>query len=459
MRELTKSTISYFWSMSLFGAQQMTKTLTAPEQAAESFYVLTQTAVGELGDLFNGAYQIGDAVQDFAVDLTFDALTLRALNPAYAEELSEAVVRETSSALTNWVSDENRRLALAELRNKYEVYNLVRNVRSLLSVPESGDFPLGELIEKAYVLGAYPDLWAVEGLGHDYTTAVWEVGKPLRHLLTDANAQALPAKSLTMMHAGMGLAFAEKLLPQLTPYSSDAEFRRVLAQYVTLCRENARAGYIGAAYESLGLVARTWHPQLVEKIDWHLAAVSEELLGYFWHGVGRALYFLPLYFVPGILSAWNAARREPPHEIGRRNAVAGLAWATTLVNMRQPEIMLRLLRQHGAQLIQNDAFADGVAAACVTGWDITPGDAYIAAFCQYQPASSDARLNALWQELAADSCRNALQRFHPVLQKHDRLGEVFRYQSLAALVARLDNRNSPPGAQSERGEENLRTWT
>ena len=132
VQELTKSTISYFWSLSLLGAQQMADTVFSPEKAAESFYVVGQSMVDEFGDLLNGAYQIGDAAQDYAADLAFDTLTLRAFSPAYISRLGEALAEQSSDTLTNWAFEENRRLVVAELKNKYEVYNLVKNVRSLL---------------------------------------------------------------------------------------------------------------------------------------------------------------------------------------------------------------------------------------------------------------------------------------------------------------------------------------
>lgn len=439
VRDFTKSTISYFWSLSMLGAQQMTNTIFSPEKAEESFYVVGQQMVDELGDLLNGAYQIGNAAQDFAADLAFDTLTFRAFSPAYVSRFGTALARQSSETFTSWAVEENRRLAVAELKNKYEVYNLVKNVRSLLSVPAHGEFPLDDLIEKAYALGAYPDLWAVEGLGHDYAVHIWDQGKLPQNLLTDEKAETLPAKSLTMMHAGIGLAFAEKLLPELTPYSSDSEVADVIERFIDLCRENSRPGYVGAAYESLGLVTRTWHPQLVTAVDAYLGQKDEKTLGHFWHGIGRALYFLPIYFLPDLLSAWNAAAEEPPHETGRRNAVAGLAWATTLVNIRQPEIMLRLLYQRGEILARNDAFVNGVASACIVGWDITPDDVYISSFYQFQPSTSDERLKLLWQKMIADECRRALQNIYPVLKKHERLGEVFRYQSLTDLAVSLND--------------------
>ncbi len=439
MRELAKSTFSYFWSLSLLGAQQMANTILSPEKAAESFYVVGQKMVDEFGDLLNGAFQVGDAAQDYAADLAFDTLSFRSFNPAYISRFGESLARQSSDTLTNWGCEESRGLALTELKNKYEVYNIVKNAPLFSEAHGDGKFPLAELVEKAFSFGAYPDLWAVEGLGHDYAEYFWKSGKPFQNLLTDADAAILPAKSLTMMHAGIGLAFAQKLLPQLTPYSSPFEIDDVLGRFINLCRENSRSGYVGAAFESLGLVTRTWHPHLVGIVDKYLGARDEEILGHFWHGTGRALYFLPVYFVPDLLSVWDAAETEPPHEIGRRNAVAGLAWAKTLVNIRQPEIMLHLLRQRGERLARNDAFADGVASACIVGWDIPPGDDYIRSFCEYEPADADEQLNVLWRNLITNNCRAALQEIYPVLKRSEKLGEVFRYQSLTDLAARLNN--------------------
>jgi len=372
------------------------------------------------------------------VDLMFDVVTLQAFNPNYVARLTNDAAEQSRETLRVLAPGEDCRLAWQELRNKYEVFTLVKNVRTLVNEPADGDFPLGELIERAYALGAYPDLWAVEGLGHDYAARLWRVGDPIRGILTDARSSVLPVKSLTMMHAGLGLAFAERLMEIVTPYSPAAEIRRVLDEFITLCRDNSRAGYVGAAYESLGLVTRTWHARMVSIVDRQLREIDEEVAGYFWHGVGRALYFLPIYFVPGLLSPWRAVEREPPDDFAGRNALAGLAWAMTLVNMRQPEIMANLLRHRGARLSQTDAFANGVSSSIIVGHDITPGDIYITAFCRYQPSASEPRLMELWNDLVGRPCRDALARFYPVLQRHDRLGEVFHYQSLPRLIARLE---------------------
>jgi hypothetical protein len=443
MRDLTKAAFSYTWAMSLFGVQQVANLL-APSELGEparranaAFYSVTQATEEQFGDLVWAAYQVGDDLQRSTVNLFFDILTLRALTPAYAAQFAETVARQSAETLRTFTSGENLNLALQEFRNNYEVYNLVKHVHDRLHIPSRGEFPLDQLVERAYALGAYPDLWAIEGLGHDYAQTFLERGLPVRNILTDERASVLPAKSLTMMHAGIGLAFAQRLMKRLTPYSVGAEIRGVLRDFIERCQENSRRGYVGAAYESLGLVTRTWHAQMVQVIDRQLSEMEPEVQSYFWHGAGRALYFLPIYFVPGLLSPWRAAEQEPPHELGRRNMLAGLAWAMTLVNMRQPAIMENLLRYQGERLSRSDAFVNGVMSALIMGHDITPDDPFIKGFCRYRPDASEPALDERWTRMVAQPCQEALEHIYPLLREHERLGDLFHYRNLRELAEQL----------------------
>src|SRR5205085_1268948 len=172
--------------------------------------------------------------------------------------------QQSEDTLRTFSSAENVRLAWQELRNNYEVFNLVKHVSSLLHIPsDEQGFDLSNLVQKAYALGAYPDLWAVEGLGHDYASTLWQKGGRTRGILSDVSTDVLPAKSLTMMHAGLGLAFAQQLMNTVTPFDPADKIRGVLREFVTLVDDNSRRGYEGAAYESLGLVTRFWQSQMV----------------------------------------------------------------------------------------------------------------------------------------------------------------------------------------------------
>jgi len=446
MRELAKSAVRYTWAMSLFGVQQAANVLTPssfrqPARRANSaFFSVKQAAEIEFEDIVFAAYQVGDEVQRGLADIFFDTVTLQAFHPNYLSNLTSAVVEQSQDTLQHFSSAENARLAWQELRNNYEVFNLVKHVSSLLHVPsDDAKFDLRKLVQDAYALGAYPDLWAVEGLGHLYALTFWNKGRPIRGILTDVNPEVLPAKSLTMMHAGMGLGFAQQLMNTITPYGAPEEIRRVLREFVTLVDDNSKPGYEGAAYESLGLVTRFWHSQMVPVVEEHLRQFAPHVLGYFWHGVGRSLYFLPLYFVPGLLSPWLAIEREAPHEFALLNMTAGLAWATTIVNVRQPELLENFLRMRGDQVSRTPAFTNGLMSTLIMGIDITPGDTFIMQFLDYVPKRSDARVVELWERLVSQPAREAVQRIHPIFREHGFLGEVFQYHaSLPELAARVE---------------------
>jgi hypothetical protein len=446
MLELTKSAVSYSWAMSLFGAQQfahfvLPQDLVRPAKSlAAAFYPLTQAIETEVtdSDLIFGAFLFGDEAQRALVDLTFDSLTLKAFTPEYLEKLGHDATVQWKEMRRVFSSAESVRLAWEELKNNFEVFKLVKDASRLLAVPPGGqEFDLGKAVEAAYALGQFPDLWAIEGLGHDYAMTFWGRKKPLTGVMTEGQARALPAKSLTMMHAGMGLAFAQQLMKRITPSSPAADIRNVLQEFVTLVEANSKKGYQGAAYESLGLVTRFWHSPLVNIVAKHLKEVEPAAVGYFWHGVGRALYFFPTYFVPGFLSAWIPAEQEAPSEQARLNMIAGLTWATTLVDIRQPQIMESILKYYGDMIAKTPAFSNGVMSTLIMGSDITPNDYYITRFLEYQP--SDPRVTDLWDTLVARPARDAVGRIHPVLRQHNRLGEVFRYQDLTELADRLAN--------------------
>lgn len=451
MLELTKSAISYSWAMSLFSVQQVANLLTPrhvsePTRKADAAsYSVTQATQNQFSDLILGGFQIGDEAQRYLVSLMFDTLTLRAFAPSYVSRMTSDIVEQSRDTLRVFTSAENARLAWQELKNNYEVFNLVGNSGSLLNIPAEGqDFDPIKAIEKAYALGKYPDLWAVEGLGHDYAMTFfpqWGQGQPVRGILTEGRASALPDKSLTMMHAGLGLAFAQQLMNRITPYSPASDIRAVLREFVTLVKDNSRKGYKGAAYESLGLVIRFYHSQMVNVVDKHICEVEPEVLGYFWHGVGRAHYFLPIYFVPGLLSPWLAAEREAPHDCALLNMIAGLAWAMTIVNVRQPKIMENFLKYQVDQVASTPAFSNGVMSTLIMGIDITPGDSYITSFLQYRPHGTDQQTAEIWNKLVGWPANDALKRVYPTLKKHNRLGEVFRYQDLSELAERLEGRS------------------
>src|SRR5262249_54869268 len=211
--------------------------------------------------------------------------------------------------------------------------------------------------------------------------------------------------------------------------------------------DNATTGYEGAALESLGLITQngqfyndTRPDQMVQIVSRELEQIDPEAFEYFWHGVGRAHYFLPIHFVPGYGSNWHAVRmiqHAVPNERAWLNAIAGLAWAITMVDIRHPQIAANLLQHHGAQLAADDGFANGVASALMMRYDTTPSAPFITPFYQYQPDRAAAQLVQLWHDQVQQPSTVALQEYYPILRRHHRLGEIFRYHDFQELMARL----------------------
>ena len=370
-----------------------------------------------------------------------DAITFDALNPRGMMRASLDMMRLSAEALKLLLPGQVSRVVWQEFKNKLQAFDLFENVDSVLSLSAGTDVPLTKLIEKTRALDAYQAVWATEGVGHYHTEMCWDRTGTPKDLLRSSDADALPVKSLTALHAGMGLSLANRLLKTIRSSDSESEIRVMLKKLLDLCRHNSRSGYVGVAYEALGLVTRNLYPHLVQVVDRQLEEIDERLVGYFWHGVGRAIYFAPTNFLPFNSSPWRAVEmteREPPHEIGRLNALAGLVWAMMLVNIRQPEILETMVRHHGTKFSQGDALSNGVSSAIMIWRDSTADDSCIAALCQHRPEPSDPDFNQLWTEQVLRAGRNALQRFYPVIRAHDCLGEVFQYQSLPELVGRLE---------------------
>jgi len=388
------------------------------------------------GASLNAVVQFGESLFGIVSDMAKGLFTPQVLNPAVAFSLTGNPVERTAETLRLMLAGGNFVASAEELRNKAEIFTLVAAVSGLIGVPKQGPLPLPQLVARAYGLGAFYALWAVEGLGHDYGDSYWQQGVVPKNILSPEVTRTLPPGSLLMLHAGIGLSFAQHVLGALRWNTPQDEINRMVAEIVRLDRENSLPGYVGAAYESLGLVTRSMHPTMVAAVDRAVREVAPEVRGYFWHGLGRALYFWLFNFLP--CSDWQIfqmAAREAPDEPARLSAIAGCAWAYVLVNQRQPRILADLvIKPHGRELARDGAFANGVASAIVMRWDTTPAAPFIGSFCGYRPCNCDRDTAALWNELVRLPCQRAIDVYYPWLKEHDRLGEVFQYHDLAQLT-------------------------
>ena len=126
-----------------------------------------------------------------------------------------------------------------------------------------------------------------------------------------------------------------------------------------------------------------------------------------------------------------------PHETARQNLRAGVAWPTTIVNMRHPEVMETVLLYQGEHDPDRDLFVNGVVSSMVMRYDTSPNDPYVMSFIKHQPDPRNELLCRLWQRDIKEPCEMAVNVIHPVLSANRAIEEVFHYQSLPDLVARL----------------------
>ena len=335
-----------------------------------------------------------------------------------------------------------------ELGSKVRVYWLVRVAAVRLRLDPRT--PWSELVAQVHRHAPYPALFRLERLGHDLALAAWHADGPPRGLLCDGRSAGLPQRSLALLHVGMGMAFARRLVRRLRPGSPDAEVDEVLRTFAALCEANSRPGLCEAALEPLGLVVRLFHPRLTAPVDRRLRAVEPRLAPYFWHGAGRALYFVPAHFPPlpgAIRRAAERCRCEPQEADNRLDALAGLFFAAAMVNLRHPEVLAALL--HRARLAEEEAeaCAVGILTGVLARHDAIPGDPAVAALLAYRPRA----VEGLWDRCVTTPCIEGLERLYPLLRASGRLGLLARYRPLAE-VYRLLTEGPPENRGLDRSE-------
>ena len=319
------------------------------------------------------------------------------------------------------------RASWAEFYNKADAFRWFATAGTTLGLSGDGAADLGTALRGVEQMSAYQGLWTTEGLGYHQAAALRDGGRS-RSLLAGRVGDALPLRSLIPLHTGMGLAFSGGCLEGCTPESPGADVRRQLERFVTLCHDNARGDYWAVSLEALGLSARLLRPRLVPLLDGQLRQMGEDLVHRFWHGVGRGLYFGPATALPCGNIIWPSVRqayREPPCEDDRRNALAGLGLAATLVNVRHPQVLEGYLESDGGRVSETDAFASGIDAALRIWSCWAPVDGATESLVRHRPATA---LADRWQRLVSDPVREALRYGQEVAGKDEWPGGLFCYR-------------------------------
>jgi len=384
-----------------------------------------------------GSFQFGDRAQSAFADLVSDTVRLKVLNPGYMMDVASGLFRGSTHALAALTSVEALGRSREQLQNMSDVLGFVNDVDAPEELAPDGAYPLEEKLEEFYARGHYPALWLVEGLGERYARAHLRKNREIRGLFTTGKGAALPKKARLMMHAGMGIAFAKDVVDELTPWSPKTKVKDALQFFLGQVARNSIPGCEGAALESLGLVTQMWYPQLVRPVSGELQDLDADAAEFFWHGVGRSMFFSPMNMLPG-LSPWQAADDEPPDDVARRNARAGVAWAFTIVNVRHPGITVHFLR-HGTDYISgNDAYTNGVHSALIMASEMVPGHEEVSGFCRFRPDADEPALVSSWDKYIGRDAGERVDRCRESLSAHHQPGEVFRYHDLPELVADLE---------------------
>ncbi|HZF12524.1 MAG TPA: hypothetical protein VFE33_27355 [Thermoanaerobaculia bacterium] len=326
-------------------------------------------------------------------------------------------------------------IELRQLRNKLAAYWRVRYGGARRFARRR---PFVEQVAAACAADPEVVVFELEGIVYDHVCAAWPTAGPPRQLLASpvvAGSAGLPEASLILLHSGLGLGLAEMLLRPLARTSPAAAFDAALTAFLELSRDNARPAYLAVARESLGLIVRMFRSELTAPVDAGLRRLAPDLAASFWHGAGRALYFLPAQLLPGGLArAAGRCRSEPPAAENRLDALAGLAFAVTMINLGDPRIVERLLALLAAPG-EGEALTSGVVGGLLVRHHTTPADPALAAFLAWRPA--DPRWREAWERQVSGPGALALERLYPALRARGRLGDLARFQRLATLEESL----------------------
>ena len=443
MSELTNAAVKLPLAVTSFGVQKLIGILPMGDsdtgrRVRANLYHTGESAKKEFSTntpIF-GAFQFADKAQTAMIDFASDAMSLKVLRPTYVWNAVAELYNGSTGAIEKVATSTARHMLREQISNTFDVIGFVNHVNAPAALSADGTYPIGEFLERMYARGDYPALWLVEGLGERYAEAHMADGRQLRGLLSSGRGASLPDRSQLMMHAGMGIAFAKRALDNVNPVSADAEINESLRTFLHLCHENSQSQYIGAAVESLGMVTRTWYAQMVLPIYEHLRDLDSDASEFFWHGVGRALDVSPMYMLPGF-SAWHAAEIEPPNESARRNTRSGVAWAFTIINVRQPEIACDFVTHHADDIAVDEAFMNGVYSSLIMAGETVPGHRFVTGYLRHKPDPKNPDAVAAWKSGIGPDPEGRVNSYRETLKVHGKLGEIFRYCDLPEYVNEL----------------------
>ena len=275
----------------------------------------------------------------------------------------------------------------------------------------------------------FADLWRREGLGFLRGREAAAGGS----LVGD-----LPVRERLPHHTGLGLGLGTHHLERLPARPSAAAAHGAVDGFLEDARRLSRPGYEGAVVEALGLTVWLTRPDLLWRVDERLAERSARARQFFWHGLGRGLYFDLGDMAPRPGAGWRAAERAlelPPDESTRQNCLAGVAWAATLVNFLDPGVVAARL---GAPALARggDSAANGIASVGLL-WLCAVGEGpSFERLRDFRPGP-EACSEELWRCHVSEPLGVAVDRVYPLLVEPERIEELFRYRPVDGWASSL----------------------
>ena len=329
-----------------------------------------------------------------------------------------------------------------ETRAKIEAFRLFAFADGQLNSSRSSPDALDRLVDRALSFDDYRSVWLLEGIAHYFAVSA---SGPLTGMLSRFPGSQLPERNMAPMHTGMGTACAEYALSTLGGEPSKAALRALIGRFFDSCRNNARPEWLDSSIEPLGLVVRTLYPHLLSTIGDIIGDMDGAARRLYWHGVGRSLYFVPTNFLAFGNSherLLRAAAAEAPHESDKLNALAGVAWAVTLVNIRRPLVLenfLRICAQPGMPEYTRETAINGITSALMiwrhmVPWDTACSNAYLNDL-PLGTGNNEASRAALWKEWVVEPSRRVLQYDLPRLCEQRRVASVFSYRPETGVMA------------------------
>lgn len=257
---------------------------------------------------------------------------------------------------------------------------------------------LAARLQAAAAHGPQQALFLTEGIGYQIADQVLRRTRPARRRSL-AIPPGVTSGAAASLHVGLGLRFAQDTLRR------EACDHRALDDYLLLWTTHADPEWQPIGAEPLGFAARLLCPDRLWAIGGLVAQLGRGGAEFFRHGSGRALYFLPDLMTPicgAHAHAMWMAKNTAPSPIALRNEAAGWAWAMTLTNLQQPELIEDAIVHACEAAPPIDALAAGVAGALTMVRSALGSDRGRLPIAAYRPESRHA--SRLWRMIVGRAC-------------------------------------------------------